>query len=64
MATYDQTTKLESTSAPTGYMIIGDIVIGLTIAIAAFAIFTAGFDRCFVLGHSAGHTALICGFRL
>ena len=64
MATYDQTTKSESTSAPTGNMLFGGIVIGLTIAIAAFAIFNAGFDRCFVLGHSAGHTALICGFGL
>jgi hypothetical protein len=64
MATYDQPTKSGSTPAPTGNMLFGGIVIGLTIAIAAFAIFTAGFDRCFVLGHSTGYTALICGFRL
>lgn len=64
MVTYDQPKKSGSTLAPIGNMLFGGIVIGLTIAIAAFAIFTAGFDRCFVLGHSTGRTALICGFRL
>lgn len=59
MTTYDQPAKSGSTPALTGNMLFGGIVVVLTIAIAA-----AGFDRSFVLGHSTGHTALICGFRL
>jgi hypothetical protein len=56
-------TTNKTTETPRIDTLFGGIMIGLTIAVAAFAIFTGGFDRCLQLGPT-GNKALICGFRL
>jgi clan AA aspartic protease (TIGR02281 family) len=69
MATYEQP-QPAATPAPRGNMLFGGIVIGLSIAFAAFAVFTAGFDRCLSLkggdrlGNLETRSTLVCGFRL
>ncbi len=69
MATYQQP-QPAATPARASNNLFGGIVIGLSIAFAAFAVFTAGFDRCMSLkggdrlGNLETRSALVCAFRL
>ncbi len=61
--TINNTIETPRINTPRIDTLFGGIIIGLTIAVVAFAIFTGGFDRCVQLG-PPGNKALICGFRL
>ena len=62
MATYEQPQPAASPAQPSNNL-VGGIFLGIMISVAAFAVFTGGFDRCTTLGPQ-GNKVLICGFRI